>query len=50
MACGRIPQASLPDIQIAQGLERIAFGSCNRESLSQPLWSSILETRLDLWI
>src|SRR6266851_3009956 len=50
MACGRIPQASLPDAQHAQVLERIAFGSCNRESLPQPLWSPILETRPDLWI
>ncbi len=29
---------------------RIAFGSCNRSDLPQPLWSPILETKPDLWV
>ena len=31
-------------------LEVIAFGSCNRESLSQPLWPVIASNQPDLWI
>ncbi len=29
---------------------RVAFGSCNRSDLPQPLWTPIIETRPDLWI
>jgi alkaline phosphatase D len=31
-------------------LERIAFGSCNREYKPQPLWSAIRECQPNLWI
>jgi alkaline phosphatase D len=31
-------------------LERIAFGSCNREYKPQPLWKSIRECKPDLWV
>lgn len=31
-------------------LDRIAFGSCNRQDAPQPLWKPILEDRPDLWI
>ncbi len=31
-------------------LETIAFGSCNRQDLPQPLWQPILENQPDLWI
>lgn len=31
-------------------LSRIAAGSCNRQDLPQPLWSSILAFKPDLWI
>jgi len=31
-------------------LERIAFGSCNREYKPQPLWKPIRECKPDLWI
>jgi alkaline phosphatase D len=31
-------------------LKVIAFGSCNRESLPQPLWPVIAENQPDLWI
>lgn len=31
-------------------ITRIAFGSCNRSDLPQPLWSPILETNPDLWV
>jgi hypothetical protein len=51
------PQSSPPwvpygsgELSSAQVLERIAFGSCNREGLPQPLWDSILDTHPDLWM
>jgi alkaline phosphatase D len=57
IACGKASQPSPPEVQHAssglqpaQVLERIAFGSCNREGLPQPLWSPILATHPDLWI
>lgn len=31
-------------------LETIAFGSCNKTSLSQDIWSSIEQTESDLWV
>ena len=31
-------------------IDRIAFGSCNRETLPQPLWRVIQSNRPDLWI
>jgi alkaline phosphatase D len=31
-------------------VERIAFGSCNREYKPQPLWKAIRECKPDLWI
>src|SRR3954470_4006262 len=31
-------------------LERIAFGSCNREYKPQPLWKPIRECKPDLWV
>ena len=31
-------------------LDRIAFGSCNRQDAPQPLWKPILADRPDLWI
>ena len=33
-----------------EALERIAFGSCNRESLPQPIWPIIAANDPDLWI
>lgn len=35
---------------IADDITRVAFGSCNRSDLPQPLWSPILENEPDLWI
>ncbi|WP_114749931.1 alkaline phosphatase D family protein [Pleomorphovibrio marinus] len=32
------------------GISVIAFGSCNRHNLPQPLWQPILEENPDLWI
>lgn len=32
------------------GVFRIAFGSCNRERLPQPLWPVIISNQPDLWI
>ncbi|NNF51466.1 MAG: alkaline phosphatase family protein, partial [Gammaproteobacteria bacterium] len=34
----------------AGSVTRIAFGSCNRSDLPQPLWSPILESEPQLWI
>src|SRR3954470_10052968 len=31
-------------------LQRIAFGSCNRDYKPQPLWKPIRECKPDLWI
>lgn len=31
-------------------LTRVAFGSCNRQNLPQPLWPVIADTQPDLWI
>ena len=45
----RVPHGS-GELSSAQVLERIAFGSCNREGLSQPLWDPILDTHPDLWM
>ena len=33
-----------------QPLQRVAFGSCNREYKPQPLWKQIIATRPDVWI
>jgi alkaline phosphatase D len=45
----RVPHGS-GELSSTQVLARIAFGSCNREGLPQPLWDPILETHPDLWI
>lgn len=34
----------------ASYIERIAFGSCNRQDRPQPLWAAVLADRPDLWI
>lgn len=41
-ACQTLPEA--------QDVSRIAFGSCNRSDLPQPLWTPILKTQPDLWV
>ena len=41
--------AKFPD-DFAKPLEVIAFGSCNRDELPQPLWPIIAEENPDLWI
>ena len=50
--------AALPDLDARRGvtlpadqrLETIAFGSCNRTDLPQPLWAPINATTPELWI
>ena len=37
-------------VDTTQTLSTIAFGSCNRTDLEQPLWDDILAQRPDLWI
>ena len=41
--------AKFPD-DFSKPLEVIAFGSCNRDELPQPLWPVIAEENPDLWI
>ena len=41
--------AKFPD-DFAKPLDVIAFGSCNRDELPQPLWPVIAEENPDLWI
>ncbi len=41
-----LPQQPNP----AKTLQTIAFGSCNRQDLAQPLWNDILKHQPDLWI
>lgn len=41
--------AKFPD-DFASPLEVVAFGSCNRDELPQPLWPVISENTPDLWI
>ena len=41
--------AKFPD-NFDQALEVIAFGSCNRDELPQPIWPAVAENEPDLWI
>ncbi len=36
--------------EYSRPLTTIAFGSCNRETLPQPMWKAILQAKPDLWI
>jgi len=45
---GILPALSIVDA--AEPVEVIAFGSCNRHNVAQPLWSHILAQEPDLWI
>lgn len=36
--------------EVSTALTSIAFGSCNKQDLPQPLWNPILEENPDLWI
>lgn len=53
-----IALASLPILELSakfpdnfdEALEVIAFGSCNRDELPQPLWPVIADNEPDLWI
>lgn len=44
------PTDVLAQVDTAQVLRRIAFGSCNRQDLPQPMWPFIQAQRPDLWI
>lgn len=37
-------------VDFGRPLETVAFGSCNRESMEQPLWPVIAAERPDLWL
>ncbi len=39
-----------PRLEHPHGVDLIAFGSCNKQSLPMPLWGPILKTAPDLWI
>ena len=42
--------SAIPAIQAQEPLTRLAFGSCNRQDLPQPLWSPILNFQPQAWI
>ncbi|RMH93556.1 alkaline phosphatase family protein [Lysobacter pythonis] len=42
--------AWLPPPSADTEIARIAFGSCSRESLPQPVWSAVLERRPDMFV
>ncbi len=44
------PPPSAPDTMTDSTITRIAFGSCNRQSVDQPLWSPIQAATPDLWV
>ena len=40
-----------PRVQdLAQPLQRVAFGSCNDQSFPQPLWPTIAAHKPELWV
>lgn len=43
-------QSKKPAANGSEEITTIAFGSCNRQSLPQPLWKPILADQPDLWI
>lgn len=49
-----VPTASIaarPRVEdIHRPLQTFGFGSCNDQSLPQPLWPNILNHHLDLWL
>src|SRR5438128_1731006 len=45
LACSLCPAGNEPVV-----LQRILFGSCNKNYKPQPLWKPILANRPDLWI
>jgi len=49
LLCLATADAKFPD-DFESPLEVIAFGSCNRDELPQPLWPVIAENEPDLWI
>lgn len=44
----RAPSASLPAAGVP--ITRIAFGSCSKESLPQPIWDAVLAAKPDLFV
>jgi alkaline phosphatase D len=49
-ACAGPRPDAMPDAAPRAPISRIAFGSCSRQDLPQPLWTPILEQRPELWI
>lgn len=49
-ACTAAPRTQTAPAAYAEPLTRIAFGSCSREDLPQPLWTPIVSRDPDLWI
>ncbi len=43
-------QSNKPTANSSEEITTIAFGSCNRQSMPQPLWKPILADQPDLWI
>lgn len=45
-----LPLLFIPLVAFSEPLERIAFGSCNKQDLPQPLWPVITAWKPQLWI
>ncbi|UFH54586.1 alkaline phosphatase D family protein [Spirosoma sp. KNUC1025] len=46
----RTPKSGTPDLEQQKPVTTIAFGSCSRQSLPQPLWDDIAAQKPDVWI
>jgi len=39
-----------PNLQAQSTVTKIAFGSCSRQDLPQPLWNDVVNDRPDVWV
>lgn len=50
-ASGTKAPAAYPRVEdIAKPVTRLAFGSCNDQSMEQPLWKHIIEYAPEMWL
>lgn len=50
-AASSIDAAAYPRVEdIATPVTRLAFGSCNDQSMEQPLWKHIIEYAPEMWL
>jgi alkaline phosphatase D len=50
ISCKNTGEAHGPQYTLKSDVVTVAFGSCNRENLPNPLWPVILEQDPDIWI